>query len=63
MSKSLSKNKAIDDCMYNLLWEIPGSNDWKPEMHEYIRKELEKVYYGGLYYGVEHYNIYKNDND
>ena len=39
----VSKTEAIDRCMFNLLWIIPGSGNWDTDLHEEIRKELEKV--------------------
>ena len=54
----MKKSDVINRCMYNLIWEIPGSKDWTPEMHESIREELEKVYEEGRKYGKEHPDMF-----
>lgn len=58
MSRIMGKSDVIGRCMYNLIWEIPGSKDWTPEMHESIREELEKVYEEGRKYGKEHPDMF-----
>lgn len=49
----ISKTEAIDRCMFSLLWIIPGSGNWNTDLHEEIRKELEKVYNAGKEMGLK----------
>lgn len=48
---STKRIKTIDDCMYSLLWDIPGALDWEPELHQKVRDAITKVYDAGLQEG------------
>lgn len=51
----MAKNKetAIGDCVYGLLWWIPGSMKWTPEVFEKINEELSDLYEAGVMAGKE----------
>jgi hypothetical protein len=45
------RKKIIDDCMYSLIWNIPGALDWEPELQQKVRDAVTNVYDAGLQEG------------